>query len=234
MRAVILAGGRGTRLQPYTAVLPKPLMPVGDMPILELLVRRLREAGIDQVTLAVGHLASLIMTYFGDGDRFGMQISYSQEFEPLGTAAPLRLIEGLDETFLVMNGDLLTDLDPRDLLTTHRRSDAAITVGTFTREHRIDFGVIETDGAGAITGYVEKPVHRYLISMGVYAMEPRVLNHLPGSGHFDLPDLVRALLAASEPVIHHQHHGYWLDIGNPDDYALAQQDVMLRPSLGAT
>jgi NDP-mannose synthase len=225
MRAVILAGGKGTRLHPYTTVLPKPLMPVGDMPILELLVRQLREAGVNQVTLAVGHLASLISAYFGDGERFGVHIDYSMEQEPLGTAAPLRLVDAPRDTFLVMNGDLLTDLDPNALIATHRDVGAVVTVGTYTREIRIDLGVVEANDVGEIEAYIEKPVHRYLVSMGIYAMEPDALRYIPSSEHFDLPDLVTALLASGRRVAHHHHQGYWLDIGRPEDYERAQRDV---------
>jgi len=224
MRAVILAGGKGTRLAPYTTVLPKPLMPVGDMPILELLVRSLARAGITQVTLAVGHLASLIQAYFGDGSAFGVSITYSAETEPLGTAGPLRLVEDLDEPFLVMNGDLLTDLEFGAFVRSHTDSGAPATVGVYRRDVTIDLGVVETDDANRIVAYTEKPTHRFLVSMGVYVLDPSVLGRIP-AGRFDLPDLVAALLADDRPVNSYKHDGYWLDIGRPDDYERAQGDA---------
>lgn len=229
MRAVILAGGRGTRLAPYTTVLPKPLMPLGDMPILELLLRQLHKAGVRHATLAVGHLSSLIMAYFGDGGQFGMQIEYSIEEEPLGTAGPLRLVNGLDGTFMVMNGDLLTDLDFNGMVEAHRRERAAATIGLYERDVCIDLGVIQTDERGRVAEYIEKPVYHYQVSMGMYVFEPRALEHVPAGRRFDLPDLIRALVAGGEPVHTYKHQGYWLDIGRPDDYQRAQDDFeMLR------
>lgn len=225
MRAVILAGGRGTRLAPYTTVFPKPLMPVGDMPILEILVRQLRHAGVTRLTLAVGHLAALLQAYFGDGDRFGVPIDYSLEQEPLGTAAPLRLITGLDETFFVMNGDLLTDLDFGAFVYAHRRAGAAMSVGAYRRDVRIDLGVLDVGPDDVITKYTEKPTHSFLVSMGVYVMEPSVLRHIPDREPFDLPELVKAVLGAGDVARAHVHDGYWLDIGRPDDYERAQADV---------
>ena len=227
MRAVILAGGKGTRLAPYTAVLPKPLMPVGDMPILELLLRRLVRAGVAHVTLAVGHMAPLLMAYFQDGARFGVEIEYSQEGEPLGTAAPLKLVKGLAEPFLVMNGDLLTDVDFKAMVAAHHENNAAATVGVFAKEVKIDLGVIETGDTGNVVAYVEKPTIPYLVSMGVYVLEPRVLELIPSGVRFDLPELIIGLLDAREIVYGYRHSGYWLDIGRPEDYQKAQDDVGL-------
>ena len=223
-RAVIMAGGRGTRLVPYTVSFPKPLMPIGDMPILELLIRRLRRQGVGHVTLAVGHLASLLMAYFGDGTSLGVQIEYSIEREPLGTAGPLSLVSGLDETFLVMNGDLLTDLDLHSMVEAHRAAASLATVGLYRRSVTIDLGVVEAGPDGEVQRYVEKPVHEFLVSMGVYVFEPDVLQLIPSGTRFDLPDLVNAMLASGRRVTGYQHRGYWLDIGRPDDYGQAQQD----------
>lgn len=220
-RAIVLAGGRGTRLAPYTTVLPKPLMPVGEMPILEILIRQLRRAGIERITLAVGHLASLLEAYFGDGSRFGVGIDYSLEDAPAGTAGPIALVDGLEDTFLVMNGDLLTTIDYSDLLQRHRDSGAAATVGLFTKSVPIDLGVIETDGDGRVTNYVEKPTLTYDVSAGVYAFEPSVLRHIPRERRFDLPDLILELISVGERVITYPFDGMWLDIGRPDDYATA-------------
>jgi NDP-mannose synthase len=222
-RAIVLAGGRGTRLAPYTTVLPKPLMPVGDMPILEILLRQLRRAGIQNVTLAVGHLAALLEAYFGDGSRLGVSLDYSYEDEPAGTAGPLALVEGLDETFLVMNGDLLTTLDFEDLVRTHRAQGSAVTVGLFEKQVPLDLGVVETDENGRVTNYVEKPTLTYEVSVGIYAMEPSVLEHIEPGERIDLPDLVLRLVAAGADVHAYRFSGTWFDIGRPDDYAAASE-----------
>lgn len=223
-RAVILAGGKGARLAPYTATFPKPLVPLGDMPILEVLIRRLARFDVVDVTLTVNHLASLLEAYFGSGERFGVRVAYSLEDEPLGTAGPLALVTGLDDTFFVMNGDLLTDLDYHAMLDAHRRSGALVTVGLYQRTHTVDFGVVEVDERGGISGYVEKPSFQYLVSMGVYVMEPSVLGFVMTGERLDLPELVNRLLEAGESVNTYLHTGYWLDIGRPDDYERAQAD----------
>lgn len=221
LRAVILAGGKGTRLAPYTTVLPKPLMPIDDMPILEIVLRQLRRAGIQDITLSVGYLASLLEAYFGDGSRWGMTIRYSREDEPLGTAGPLRLVPGLTNTFLVMNGDLLTTLDYAAMVCFHRERRSVATVGLFKRQVKIDLGAIETDSNDRIISYVEKPTLNYEASVGVYVMEPLVLRYIPSGRGFDLPDLVRRLIAEKQPVIGYRFDGYWLDIGRQEDYAQA-------------
>lgn len=222
-RAVVLAGGRGTRLAPYTTVLPKPLMPIGDMPILEILLRQLRRAGIRDITLAVGHLAALLEAYFGDGSRFGVSLDYSYEDEPAGTAGPLALVEGLDQTFLVMNGDLLTSIDFEDMLRAHREGGAAVTVGLFEKQVPLDLGVVETDDAGRVINYIEKPTLSYDVSVGIYAMEPAVLEHVERGQRLDLPDLVLRLIAAATQVQAYRFSGTWFDIGRPDDYAAASE-----------
>jgi len=219
MRAVVLAGGRGTRLAPYTAVFPKPLMPIDGMPILEVVIRQLEAHGFDRVTLAVGYLASLMEAYFGDGERFGVRIDYSLETSPLGTAGPLRLVGDLDDTFLVMNGDLLTTLDFRAMVRFHKENGCDATLGLFPREVKIDLGVIEADDEGKVQKYIEKPTFNYDVSTGIYIMEPAVLRYIPAEGKFDLPDLVRALMADGRKVMGYRFTGRWLDIGRHDDYA---------------
>jgi NDP-sugar pyrophosphorylase family protein len=221
VRAILLAGGRGTRLAPYTTVLPKPLMPVGDMPVLEILLRQLRRAGVRNVTLSVGYLASLLEAYFGNGGRFGLAIEYSLEEKPLGTAGPLALLDGIDDTFLVMNGDLLTTLDVRDIVREHRRRGAIATLGLFPKEVKIDLGVVKTDSDGRIVDYIEKPTLSYEVSVGMYAMEPEVLEYVPRGERLDLPDLIRRLMAEGRLVVGHRFTGYWLDIGRQEDYAAA-------------
>jgi NDP-sugar pyrophosphorylase family protein len=218
MKAVILAGGRGRRLAPYTTILPKPLMPIGDVPILEVVVQQLRNAGFCDITMAVGYLAELLIAYFGDGGKWAVQIRYSREEQPLGTAGPLGLIEGLDEPFLVMNGDLLTTLDYGAMRKFHTADGAIATLATFQRDVKIDLGVIETDSQGWVQRYIEKPTYHYKVSTGIYVFEPAVLDHIPHGRHMDLPDLILKLLAAGERVATYPFEGTWLDIGRIDDY----------------
>lgn len=224
MRAVILAGGKGTRLKPFTVAFPKPLMPLGDVPIVEVLVRRLVEFGITEVTLTLGHLADLIRAYFDRRQLVCPQLNlrYIQEDRPTGTAGSLSSVGGLDQTFLVMNGDLLTDLDFDGLVAFHRREGAALTIAAHARTLKIDLGVLEIGSDARLTGYREKPELQYNVSMGVYVYEPRVLNYIAYGEYLDFPDLVLKLLAAGEKVSAWPWEGLWLDIGRPDDYARAQ------------
>jgi NDP-sugar pyrophosphorylase family protein len=221
MKAVILAGGKGTRLRPYTTVLPKPLMPIGDMPILEVVLRQLRRAGVTQVTLAVSYLAELLEAYCGRGERFGLAMDYSRETTPLSTAGPLRLVGGLDDTFLAMNGDVLTTLDYRDLAAFHRRERAAATIAAARRSVKIDFGVVETTPGRRLAGYIEKPEIHYTVSMGVNVLEPRALAHIREGESLGMPDLLLRLRDAGETVAVYPFDGLWLDIGRQDDYAEA-------------
>ncbi len=224
MKAVILAGGKGTRLAPYTTVFPKPLMPLVDTPILEVVIRQLKFYGITQITLAVGHLAELLMAYFGDGERFGVHIEYSRESSPLGTAGPLALIDGLDDTFLVMNGDVLTTMNYLDLAGFHRKKGAAATIAMHERSVKIDLGVIESDVDQRITGYIEKPTIHYRVSMGVYIFDPQVLALIEPGQKLDFPDLVLKLIQQGSVVMGYPFDGYWLDIGRTDDYAQASEE----------
>ncbi len=228
MRAVILAGGRGTRLLPYTTVFPKPLMPIGDMPILEVVLRQLKGAGITKVTMAVGHLAELLQAFFGDGTRLGLEIGYSREDRPLGTVGPLTLIDGLQDTFLMMNGDILTTIDYAHLIQTHRASGAVATIATYVRQVKIDFGVLETNAADLVREYTEKPVLDYRVSMGIYVFEPGILKYLTQGQYRDFPDLVKTLIADNKPVRSYPFTGYWLDMGRPDDYAKAVEEFEAR------
>jgi NDP-mannose synthase len=220
MRAVILAGGKGTRLAPYTLAFPKPLMPIVDVPILEIVLRQLKHHGFTRATLAVGHLAELLMAYFGDGSKIGLAIDYSREERPLGTAGPLKLIPDLDDTFLVMNGDLLTDLRYSDMMARHLASRAELTVGTCTKDVKIDLGVLDRDPTGRIIGYREKPVFQYEVSMGVYVFSKSVLGIIPDS-YFDLPSLVLEMIEQKRPVEAYPFSGAWLDIGRQEDYQRA-------------
>jgi NDP-mannose synthase len=224
MRALVLAGGKGTRLAPYTKILPKPLMPIGDMPILEILLRQMKRAGIDEVVLTVGHLAGLLQAFFQDGSQLGLSISYSFEDTPLGTAGPLSLVSGLDDTFIVANGDVLTTLDLRALVDYHLQRGAAATIATHVRKVNIDLGVIQFDDGNRLVGYIEKPTYEFQVSMGIYVFEPRVLDYIEYKMYLDFPDLVLRLIEAGELVVGYPFTGYWQDLGRPDDYEQAVQD----------
>lgn len=229
MRALILAGGRGTRLRPYTTSFPKPLMPVGDLPVVEILMRRLQVHGITDVTLLTGHLAYMIEGYFGDGAGRGMQISYQREETPLGTAGPLARMRGrTDGDFLVMNGDLLTDVDFSALVDHHRAARADMTIAMRTHKERLELGVLSIDEAGHVTGYEEKPTLELPISMGLYVISPGILNLVP-DGHYDMPQLVIDALASRRRVTAYGHRGFWLDIGRIDDYARANEEFSANP-----
>jgi NDP-mannose synthase len=225
MKTVILAGGKGTRLKPYTSVLPKPLMPLGDRAILELVVGQLARQGFVDVTLCVGHLAHLIEAVFGNGAGHGISITYVREEFPLGTAGSLRLVDDLDDTFVVLNGDLVTTLDYRELIGSHRASDNVLTIAARKRELRIDYGVIAVDGGTSqlqrVLRYDEKPVIDWMVSMGIYVLEPQLLEFIPEGEYFDFPDLVQRLLDAGAPVGAFVYDGLWLDIGRHEDYEQA-------------
>jgi NDP-sugar pyrophosphorylase family protein len=230
MKAVILAGGKGTRLVPYTKILPKPLMPIDDMPILEILLRQMKKCGIEDVTLAVGYLSQLFCAFFQNGERLGLDIQYNFEDEPLGTAGPLAQVQGLDETFLVSNGDVLTNLDFRSLIEYHCRSGAAATIASHARKVKIDLGVIQFNGSNEIIGYIEKPTYDFYVSMGVYVFEPRVLGYIPKNQYLDFPDLVLKLINGGERVLGYPFEGYWQDLGRPDDYEQALEEfASMRP-----
>jgi NDP-sugar pyrophosphorylase family protein len=220
-KAVVLAGGKGTRLAPYTSVLPKPLMPIGDRSILEVVLGQLAGSGIKDVTLCVGYLAHLIEAVLEHRTIDGIEISYVHEEDALGTAGPLRLVDDLSSTFIAMNGDVLTTLDYGALLGFHRESGNALTIATRDRPIQIDYGVLhlgENGSADRVAAYAEKPQMTSTVSMGIYAVEPRTLEYIPPHGAFDFPDLVQALLDNGEPVGAYRYEGLWFDIGRRDDY----------------
>lgn len=230
-RAVVLAGGAGTRLRPYTAVLPKPLMPVGDRPVLDIVLRQLQAAGTEHVTIATGYLAELLEAFCGDGRNYGLKIDYFREREPLGTVGALATIADLDEPFLVMNGDILTDMSYQALMADHHESGAAATIATTGRTIEVTLGVMHFQDVrddARVTDYTEKPTLYYEASMGVYAFDPRVLAHIEPNVRLDFPDLILRLIAAREHVHAHRPDAYWLDLGRHDDYetAMAEFEAM--------
>jgi NDP-sugar pyrophosphorylase family protein len=220
-RAVILAGGMGTRLRPYTVVLPKPLMPIGEYPILEVIIRQLVHHGFDHITLAVNHQAEIIKAFFQNGERWGIHVDYSLEVEPLGTMGPLSLIKNLPEHFLVMNGDILTDLNYAEFHDQHVRENRVFSISSMRREHKIDYGVLDANAGGTLTGFREKPSVAYQVSMGVYMVGPEALRRIPTDRAYGFDTLMLDLLAAGQPATVQPYDGYWLDIGRPDDYAKA-------------
>ena len=230
MRAVILAGGKGTRLAPYTTVLPKPLMPIGEMPILEIVIRQLQRYGFDDLTLAVGYLAELLMAYCGDGSKFNVKLGYSREEQPLGTAGPIALVPDLNDTFLVMNGDLLTTIDYSAMLKYHRDRGAIATIACYQRDVKIDLGVIEIGADNWVENYIEKPTYHYAVSMGIYIFEPEVLKYITPNQRLDLPDLVINLMKEGQRVNVFNFDGYWLDIGRHDDYEKAIEEFSTHRS----
>jgi len=221
--AVILAGGRGTRLAPYTTVLPKPLMPIGERPVLEIILRQLADQGFDRAILAVGYLSQLIEAYFGDGSSVGIKLEYLREDKPLGTAGPLGLLGEMESPFLVMNGDVLSSLDYGQLVRDHADSSAEATAASVLRTHTVDFGVIVSDDDGVITDYIEKPTHEYAVSMGVYAFSPSVPGLVPPGERLDLPDLMLQMMRDGREVRTVRFEGRWLDVGRHEDLAEAQE-----------
>jgi NDP-sugar pyrophosphorylase family protein len=221
VRVVILAGGKGTRLKPYTKVLPKPLVPIGEMPILEVVLRQLKSFGFEKVTLSVNHLADLIRAFFGDGSQLGLDISYCIEDKPLGTAGSISIANNLTDTFLVMNGDLLTTIDYDAMVQSHINSGADATIAVFSREVEVDFGVLEIGPNRELLDYSEKPRFQYFVSMGVNVFEKSVLEFIPQGCYLDMPTLMMNLKNAGKTVLTYNSDCEWLDIGRADDYEIA-------------
>jgi NDP-mannose synthase len=223
MKAVILAGGKGTRLAPYTTILPKPLVPIGDWPILEVIIRQLMYSGFTEVTLMVGYLSELIKTYFMQRPSLTnrIKINYIDEEKPTGTAGSLAFLPDMDETFLVMNGDILTTLDYRDIVNFHKQNGNLLTIAVHNKKVKIDLGVLNMDEHQSITGYIEKPEMDYQVSMGIYVYEPAVIREINKGEYLDFPDLVLQLLAKNMKVMGYRNNARWLDIGRKEDFELA-------------
>jgi NDP-sugar pyrophosphorylase family protein len=231
-QAFILAGGRGIRLRPYTTLIPKPLVPIGEHSVAEILLTQLASRGFTKATISLGHLGNLIRAYIGDGSQWGIEVDYVTEDVPLGTVGPvLTTLDSMPEHFVMMNGDILTDLDYDDLLQAHLDEGASLTVATYEREHKVDFGVLEVRD-GAILDFIEKPTYTYAVSMGVYAVSREMLRDYVVGTSLGVDTLILDRLAAGEPPNSYPFHGFWLDIGRPDDFDKANEDVeLLRPLL---
>lgn len=225
LEAVILAGGKGTRLQPYTSDIPKPLVPIGDKPVIEILLRQLKKSGVTRAHIAVNHLAHLIMAVLNDGSRLGLDITYSVEHRPLSTVAPIKLIKDLPEHFIVANGDILSDIDVGRLYEHHRAHGAMLTIATSLRTEKIDFGVLEVDDSARVIGFREKPEYRFAVSMGIYVFSRDLLQFVPDHQPFGFDELVLELLRRDQVILQYPYEGYWLDIGRADDYQKACLDI---------
>jgi len=233
-RAVLLAGGKGTRLRPYTVVLPKPLMPIGNYPILEVIIRQLVGHGFDHITLAVNHQAEIIKAFFGDGSKWNIKIDYSLETQPLSTMGPLKLIDDLPENFLVMNGDILTDLNFSKLFDDHVAENRLYTISSYEREQINQYGVLFTNDNNHLTGFEEKPKVKFEVSMGIYIINNKVLDFIPTNQAYGFDHLMLKMIEDKNQVNVKKHEGYWLDIGRPDDYMVAIEtfDKMKKTFLG--
>ena len=222
-RAIILAGGRGTRLKPFTKILPKPLMPIGKFTILEIVIRQLKYYGFKHITITVNHQAKLIKAFFGDGKKFNIIIDYVLEKKPLGTMGPIRGIKNLPENFLVMNGDILTDLNFKKLYKDHTKNKNLFTISSYKRNELIDYGLLETNKSKNLTKFVEKPHKIYQVSMGIYILRKNILKYIPSNKFFGFDNLMYKLLKLKKKVKIRNHNGYWLDIGRPADYIVANE-----------
>ena len=229
MQAVILAGGKGTRLRPYTNSFPKPLMPIGDLPIIEIVLRQLASSGFQDVIITTGHLAEMLRLFCGDGGKWGLRISYSHEEQPLGTAGPLALLaDQLQEHFLVMNGDLLTTMSYRRAFEAHVAGGALASISVYRREVKVDFGVVEQDPPGFLGKYVEKPTLSFDVSMGINVLSRAALRFMDAGKRLDMPELVTRIVAAHEKVACYRDTCYWLDIGRAEDYEIASAEFEQR------
>jgi NDP-mannose synthase len=224
MQTIILAGGKGTRLKPYTTVLPKPLMPIGDIPILEIVVRQLKYYGCNKIILAVGHLKELLIAFFNSGRKWDLDIKYSFEDKPLGTAGPLKLIDTklIEDNFIVMNGDVLTDLNYGEFFEFHKNNEALCTIATYKKPVKINLGVLKLKD-DILIDYIEKPTLNYTVSMGVYAFKKETLDYIPDNHYFDFPDLIKKLIEENKKVISYNFDNFWLDIGTPSDFEIATE-----------
>ena len=224
MKAIILAGGKGTRLTPYTTVFPKPLMPIDGIPILEVIVKQLAHFQIKDLIFTVSPQSeALLSAYFGNGRKFGVDVCYSKEEKPLGTAGPLSLISDLSGTFLVMNGDILTTLNYQKLIEYHRRHKGMVTIAMSEKKVQLELGVMEFNRAHQLTRYIEKPTLSYSVSMGIYVFEKKALEWIPSRKFLDFPELIQKLIKRNERVVCYPSNDFWLDIGRHEDYEEAQK-----------
>jgi len=231
MQAIILAGGKGTRLYPLNISMPKPLVPICDIPIIDVVLKQLAHYGFKKVTIALGYMADMLKAFVGDGSKYGLKITYSKEDKPLGTIAPLKLMsDELDDDFLVMNGDILSDIDYQELIDTHLKRKAKATVATYAKKTKLQLGVIENDKDGRIKGFKEKPVLENNVSMGIYVFNKAILDYIPDNKHFGFDDLMFAMTDKQDKAYSYNFSGKWLDIGTPNDLAAANEEFKANKS----
>ncbi|MCH9024902.1 MAG: NTP transferase domain-containing protein [candidate division Zixibacteria bacterium] len=223
--AVVLAGGKGTRLMPETDETPKPLMPVGGRPVVEILLKQMQRTGVKTIRMAVNHLAEKIESALGDGSKLGLQISYSHEEKPLSTVGPLKLINNLPEHFIVANADVITDLNFEKLFKQHLESKSDLTIASYERHSQADYGVLSVDESGQVVGFNEKPVFNFIVSMGIYVFSKKILDFVPADTAYGFDSLMYELLDKGAAINSYPYDGYWLDIGRHDDYDRANNDV---------
>lgn len=224
-RAIILAGGKGTRLRPYTISLPKPLVPLADKPILERIIAQLKAHGFTHITVTLNHMAEMIKDFFKDGSKWGLTIDYTVEEKPLSTMGPLTLIKDLPENFLVMNGDVLTDLNFSDFFDRHERNNSIFTIASHRRIEKIDYGLLHQDENNKLIRFEEKPNYDFLVSMGVYMVNRSAVDYIPENTFFGFDHLMYKLLEVKHPATVYEFNGFWLDIGRPSDYEIAIEKV---------
>ncbi|MGD0466151.1 MAG: sugar phosphate nucleotidyltransferase [Gammaproteobacteria bacterium] len=222
--AIIMCGGQGSRLRPYTITIPKPLMPLGDGAILEIIVKQLEKYCFDKLILAVNYRSDLIKAYFQNGEKFGISIEYVDEVEPLGTIAPLRNVKNLPDQFLVMNGDILTDLNFDYYFRKFNAESECALVPVYRKNYKVDFGVLQINENSHLESFQEKPEKELLVSMGVYFFSSKIIDLIPKSGSFGFDQLMLLALEKNLKVLCPEHNGYWLDIGRHEDYMYAQDN----------
>ena len=223
-RAIILAGGKGTRLRPYTKVFPKPMMPIGKFIILEIVIKQLKFYGFKHITISVGHQANLIKAFFGNGSKFKISIDYSLEKKPLGTMGPLNIIKNLPQNFLVLNGDVLTDLNFDKFYNYHIKKKNLFSISSYVRNEMIDYGLLETNKKDSLVKFLEKPKRNFNVSMGIYMLNKDILKYIPNKKFFGFDNLMIKLLKLKKKIKVKKHMGYWQDIGRPSDYLLATEE----------
>jgi NDP-sugar pyrophosphorylase family protein len=224
-KAIILAGGKGTRLKPYTVTLPKPLVPLGDKPILERIIVQLKNHGFTHITITLNHMADIIRAFFGDGSKWGLAINYTMENKPLSTMGPLTLVKDLPENFLVMNGDVLTDLNFSELFNHHTSKKSLFTISAHRRYEKIDYGLLHHDENNNLIRFEEKPSYEFLVSMGIYMVNKNILDYIPNDTFFGFDHLMYKLIEMKKPAKVFEYSGFWLDIGRPDDYEIANNKI---------
>ncbi len=224
MSAVIMAGGYGVRLRPLTEDLPKPMLPMGGRPLMELTLTRLKEAGIRRISITTHYLAQKIVDHFGDGSDFGVRITYIPEEEPLGTAGALGLMDPPPGPVLVINGDILTQVDFSAMLDFHQDHRAEMSVAVRQYDFKVPYGVLECEGH-RVCALVEKPEYSFMVNAGIYILEPSVWGLMPERSRFNMTDLIEAMMNEDRSVVSFPILEYWMDVGQPGDYRRAQDDL---------